>query len=179
MAINKDSLNPVNTDTDTYSSEATHPGKRGDHPLGGAVGAAVGGMAGAAMGSPAGPLGVIAGAGVGGVAGALAGKGIAQSVNPTTEDAYWRDNYKDRSYIESGASYDTYQPAYRHGIEGYTRYEGRNYQEVEPNLRSDWENSPNSGTLPWEKAQPATRDAYERLSERGFTEEDINKTTGE
>ena len=69
--------------------------------MGVGVGTAVGGAAaGAAGGAMAGPVGTVAGAVIGGVAGGLAGKGIAESIDPTVEDAYWRENYANRSYYD-------------------------------------------------------------------------------
>ena len=36
----------------------------------------------------------------------------------STEDAYWRTNYKNRPYASSGTNdYDYYQPGYRYGYE--------------------------------------------------------------
>ncbi len=158
---------------DNKAKVPTHTGKHGDHPVGGAVGAAVGAAAGAvavgaaqgaALGVVAGVPGMAAGIAIGGVVGALAGKGIAQEINPTTEDAYWSESYRTRPYIENGASYDTYRPAYRHGIDAYGKYEGRSFDEVEPSLKDEWDTSDQS--LPWHKASPAARDAYDRLSTR-------------
>lgn len=154
---------------------ATHVGKHGDHPLGGAVGAAVGAAAGgaavaaaqgAALGSVAGLPGMAAGVAIGGVIGALAGKGAAQEINPTTEDIYWSENYKDRSYIEKDANYDSYGPAYRHGIDAYSRYEDSKFDDIEPTLRRDWEKARENSALSWDKARPAARDAYDRLRNR-------------
>src|SRR4030095_9317710 len=73
-----------------------------------------GAAAGAASGAVGGPVGSAVGAVVGGVAGGLAGKGAAEAVNPTVEDTYWRQNYSTRPYVTTGATYDTYQPAYRY-----------------------------------------------------------------
>jgi len=85
-------------------------GAPGSHPVGTGVGAAGGGAAGAAIGAavtgPAAPVGAVVGAVVGSVAGGLAGKGAAEAVNPTAEDAYWRDNYKNQPYVEQGRTYD-------------------------------------------------------------------------
>jgi hypothetical protein len=151
----------------------THVGKHGEHPVGGAVGAAVGAAAGAAavgaaqgaaLGTVAGIPGMAAGVAIGGVAGALVGKGVAQEINPTTEDAYWSENYKTRDYVEKNEDYDIYRPAYHHGIDAFTRYEGRSFDEIEPDLSKEWENS--KAPLPWKKARHATRDAYDRLLNR-------------
>src|SRR5262245_62513662 len=74
-------------------------GEPGAHPVGTGIGAAAGGAAaGAAGGAVAGPAGAAVGAIVGGVAGGLAGKGIAESIDPTAEDAYWREHYTSRPY---------------------------------------------------------------------------------
>src|SRR5687768_10411843 len=87
----------------------------GAHPIGVGVGAAGAGTAGALIGSVAGPVGTAVGAVVGAVAGGLAGKGVAEAVNPTAEDAYWRDEYRNRPYYDAGTTYDEYAPAYRYG----------------------------------------------------------------
>ena len=47
-------------------------------------------------------------AAVGAIVGGLAGKGVAEMVDPTAEDAYWREHYKDRTYAADGSSYDDY-----------------------------------------------------------------------
>jgi hypothetical protein len=170
--------------------KATHPGKHGDHPLGGAVGAVVGATAGgaaagaakgAAIGSAAGIPGMIAGVAVGGVAGALAGKYAAQKINPTTEDEYWSKNYQFRTYVDKGTPYETYRPAYRHGVETYTRYSdtGRSFDEIEAQAAKDWEKARGNSPLSWEQARPASRDAFDRLSKRTVSEDDINHETGE
>jgi phage tail tape-measure protein len=91
-------------------------GSPGAHPVGVGVGAAGAGAAGAAIGAVGGPIGAAVGAVVGAVAGGLAGKGVAESVNPTEEDAYWRENYKGKDYVERDIDYDRdLAPAYRAG----------------------------------------------------------------
>jgi len=152
----------------------THVGEYGDHPVGGAAGAVVGAVAaaaavgaaqGAAMGTVAGLPGMAAGVAIGGVVGALAGKGLAQEINPTTEDAYWSENYKSRPYVDGTQDYTNYGPAYRNGIDAFTKNEGRTFDEIEPQLSKDWE-SERSGNISWDKAKPAARDAYDRLYNR-------------
>ena len=56
-----------------------------------------------------------------------------------------------------------YQPAYRTGYEGYTRYPGKKYEAVESDLQRDYEKSKGSSTLAWDKARLATRDAWDRV----------------
>jgi hypothetical protein len=137
------------------------------HPVGTGVGAASAGAAGAAIGSIGGPVGTAVGAVVGAVAGGLAGKGVAEAVNPTAEDAYWRQNFSTRPYVSPGSSYDDYQVAYRSGWEWSSRYPGRRFEEVEPDLRRDWESSKGGkARLEWERAKNAVRDAWNRVESR-------------
>ena len=97
------------------------------------------------------------------MAGGLAGKGVAEKIDPTVEDAYWRENYTTRPYYKKGATYETYQPAYRTGYEGRTRYTGRSFEEAEMDLRSDYERNRGASSLTWEHAKDATRDAWHRV----------------
>ena len=139
-------------------------GAPGAHPVGVGAGAAGAGAAGAAIGGAVGgPIGAAVGGAVGAVAGGLAGKGAAEAVNPTVEDEYWRTNYASRPYATSGGTYDEYRPAYQYGWESYSRYRGRKFDDVEPELRRNWEAGPNAGRLGWEKAKLATRDAWHRV----------------
>ena len=96
----------------------------GAHPVGTGIGATGGAVAGAAAGSIGGPVGVAVGGVVGAVVGGLAGKAAAEAVNPTAEEAHWRDNYTREPYYEQGRTFDDYAPAYRLGLTGRTRYPG-------------------------------------------------------
>jgi len=140
-------------------------GAPGAHPVGVGVGAAGGGAAGAAIGAAGGPVGAAVGAVAGAVAGGLAGKAVAESIDPTAEEAYWRENYRDRPYVEGDASYDAYAPAYRYGWESRARYPDRQFDEIEPDLERDWQRERADSNLDWQRARPATRDAWQRLSQ--------------
>ena len=95
----------------------------GAHPVGTGLGAAGGAVAGAAAGALGGPIGVAIGGVVGAVVGGLAGKAAAEAVNPTAEEAHWRENYTGEPYYQQGRSFDDYGPAYRLGVSGRTQYE--------------------------------------------------------
>lgn len=139
----------------------------GAHPVGTGVGAIAGGLAaGAAVGTVAGPLGTMVGAVVGAVAGGLAGSGIAEMIDPAAEEEYWRDNYGNRPYVASGAAFDDYGPAYRYGVDSYGKWEGGDFEELEPKLRDDWESARGNSRLEWHDARHATRDSWERLGTR-------------
>ena len=111
-----------NVDTVREGSANLDPisGAPGAHPIGTGVGAVLGGAAaGAATGTVAGPVGTVIGAAVGAIIGGLAGKGVAEAVDPTVEEAYWRDNFSSRPYVDSSASYDDYGPAYGYGVDSF------------------------------------------------------------
>jgi hypothetical protein len=138
-------------------------GAPGAHPVGTGVGAAAGGVAGAAVGSVAGPVGTVVGAAVGAVAGGLGGKAVGESINPTVEDAYWRENYKNEPYANREYGYDDYAPAYRTGYEGRSRYPDRKFEDVEGDLRSQYEQTRGTSRLGWDQARDATRSAWHRV----------------
>jgi hypothetical protein len=141
-------------------------GAPGSHPVGTGMGAAAGGMAaGAAAGTVAGPVGTVVGAAVGAVVGGLAGKGIAEKIDPTIEEAYWRENYVSRPYVNKAYTYDDYGPAYLYGVDNYARYQGRKFEDVEGDLARDWQRAKGKSRLAWEDAKHATRDSWHRLSD--------------
>lgn len=81
------------------------------------------------------------------------------------QDEYWRQNYTSRPYYQQGITYDRYQPPYRMGYESYARYRGtgRTYEDVEPELRREYERDYGSSGLGWEQAKHAVRDAWDRV----------------
>src|SRR5687767_1912268 len=135
----------------------------GAHPVGTGAGGTGGALAGAAIGGAVGgPPGALVGGAVGAVAGGLAGKAAAESVNPTVEDAYWRDNYKTTTYAKAD-KYDRWRPAYEHGWSSYERNRGKTFEQVEADLRRDWERTEHAKDLTWDKAKNATRDAWHHV----------------
>lgn len=146
---------------------------REDHPgakagAGAATGAVVGGVAGGATtgalaGGLTGPAGAVIGAAVGAVVGAVAGR--RAKVDHTVEDAYWRDNYASRPYVQGGKTYDDYSPAYRYGAESYNKYPDRTFDDVEADLGRDWGTARGKSSLEWDHARHASRDAWHRLSD--------------
>lgn len=159
----KENIQPPVKQRGTDANRDPITGAPGAHPVGTGVGAAGGAAAGAAVGAVAGPVGAAVGLVAGAIVGGLAGKGVAEKIDPTVEDGYWKDNYSKRSYVGKGVTYETYRPAYQTGYEGYTRYPGKKYQEVESALQRDYEKSKANSNLSWDKAQYATRDAWERV----------------
>ena len=139
-------------------------GAPGAHPVGTGLGATGGALAGAAAGSLGGPVGTVIGLVAGAVAGGLGGKAVAEGVNPTMEDAYWRENYAKERYVEAGRPYDDYGPAYEFGWTGRAQ-RGEDFDAVEPALADEWQTRRGASTLDWADARPATRAAWERADD--------------
>jgi len=80
------------------------------------------------------------------------------------DDDYYRNHWS-TNYASAGGSYDDYVPAYRYGNEARTRYSGRNWDDVESDLRSDWDTRyANSGASTWEKFKGAVRSGWDRVT---------------
>jgi len=152
----------------------------GAHPVGTGVGATVGGVAGgAAIGAVAGPAGAVVGGVVGAIAGGMGGKEAAEALDPTAEEAYWRDNHTREPYYESGRPFDDYAPAYRLGLQGRREYTG-SFEEAETGLATRWETQRERSTLSWPQARTASRAAWSRADERlgTFSNASTNTTSG-
>jgi len=167
-------MNENTRDRDTNADPIT--GAPGAHPVGVGIGAAGAGATGAAIGTAlGGPVGTAVGAVIGAVAGGLAGKGVAEAIDPTAEDAYWRENHGTQPFARD-RSYDEYEPAYRAGYQGFSEHyrEGTRFEDAEPMLRKNYESNlstkaSNAGArahLAWDDAKLATKAAWHRLENR-------------
>jgi hypothetical protein len=152
------------------STHPEHPPKARDshhgmsHPVGTGLGAAAGGLAGAAMGSAiAGPLGTAVGAVAGGIVGAVTGRSMAETANPLEDDEIWRRHHGEQEWAEHG-SYEEYAGAYKFGAAAAREHGGRPYHEVETRLALDYEKAEPGSALPWDRARPAVKSAWDRMS---------------
>lgn len=145
----------------------TRENTESSHPIGTGVGAASAGAAGMAIGSLAGPVGALIGGAVGAIAGGYAGHEVAEAMDPTGEDNYWRENYRTRSYVGANDSYDRWQPAYAYGWEARRRTLGDRWEDVEDRLESSWDRFEDKTEMKWEQAKDAVRDGWNRV-ERKF-----------
>ncbi len=142
-------------------------GSPGAHPVGTGLGATGGAVAGAAAGAMAGPVGAAVGLVAGAVVGGLGGKAVAEAVNPTAEDQYWRENYNAQPYYDAGRSYDDYRPAYELGWSSRASRDD-SFDSLEPTLASEWTSRRGSSSLEWSQAREATRAAWDRADRTYF-----------
>jgi hypothetical protein len=85
--------------------------------------------------------------------------------NPSVHDIYWREAFKREPYYTSDYTYDDYAPAYRTGYEAAGRYHGQNkrFDDMEPELRANYDRAKGKSRLTWEKAKDAVRAAWHRV----------------
>lgn len=143
-------------------------GAPGAHPVGVGIGAAVGGIAaGAAAGTlAAGPIGTVVGTAVGAVVGGLGGKAVAEHIDPTVEEQYWRSAYSAEPYYKKEFVFDDYAPAYRLGGEAYGRYGDVPFEDFESDLANDYQRVRGASRLEWNEAKDATKAAWNRVRGR-------------
>ncbi|WP_017911896.1 hypothetical protein, partial [Xanthomonas sp. SHU 166] len=116
------------------------------------------------------------GAAVGVVAGAAAGKGVAERIDPTGEDAYWREEYRNRDYAKADYDYDRdYAAAYGLGLQAREQYPSRTWDEHERELSHDWGTRRGDSRLEWDEARLAARDSWERADATYRTYEDSDR----
>ena len=149
----------------------------GSHPVGTGLGAAVGGVAaGAAVGAVAGPVGAVIGGIAGAWAGGVGGSAAAEGINPTAEEAYWRENYSREPYYEGGRTFDDYGPAYRLGVYNRSISDG-DFDASSAEMERQWALQTERSTLDWPQAQLASRSAWDRIDARGRSNRDYTDTT--
>lgn len=80
------------------------------------------------------------------------------------DDAYYR-NHWNSVYGASGGAYDEYRPAYSYGSEMALneQYRGRPWNDVETDLRSDWDTRYPGEQSTWEKMKSAVRHGWDRM----------------
>ena len=87
----------------------------------------------------------------------------SRAVNPSVEDAYWREHYGTRDYVIRHRPYEDYQSAYRYGWESRERMGARVFRDVERDLASGWEKAKGESKLAWTEAKHAAEDAWQRV----------------
>ena len=77
---------------------------------------------------------------------------------------WWQNSFDTRPYASADRRFEDYEPGYRFGYESATRYRGKTWNEVEPNLRSDWDRYEGRGQSTWENVKDSVRDAWDNLT---------------
>lgn len=85
----------------------------------------------------------------------------ARVINPTAEDAYWRQAFRREPYYRPERNFEDYGPAYRVGYTAPMRREG-SFHTLERALAQDFDRVRGRSRLSWEEARQATRAAWDR-----------------
>ena len=81
----------------------------------------------------------------------------------TDDDSYYRNHFQS-NYATGGDAYDDYSPAYTYGSQMRGQYAGRQWGDVENDLRTDWETRNHGGVSTWEKMKAAVRHGWDRMT---------------
>ncbi len=81
-------------------------------------------------------------------------------INPTAEDAHWRNRFKQEPYYKPDLGFDDYGPAYRVGYTAPVRRRG-SFSALEPALQDDWQRVKGRSRLTWAEAREAARAAWQ------------------
>lgn len=94
----------------------------------------------------------------------LGAQGASSTSDYASYETDFRSNY-DKSYANSGYSYEEYTPVYRYGHTLATNelYNGREWADIETDARTNWEQS-NPGT--WEQFKDSVRYAWDKARGR-------------
>jgi hypothetical protein len=79
------------------------------------------------------------------------------------EEDYWRQKHSKQSYAKE-RPFSDFAAAYRTGYEGFHKYPGKKYEDIEPDLALDYQRNHPGAALPWDHARHAVRAAWAKLS---------------
>jgi uncharacterized protein (TIGR02271 family) len=93
----------------------------------------------------------------------LGGSNLREGATRMDDDSDFRSHWQS-NFGSSGGRYEDYAPAYSYGstLAGSDSYRNRNWDEMEPQVRSDWESSHPGST--WDKVKDAVRYGAQRVS---------------
>ena len=81
-----------------------------------------------------------------------------------TQEDYWRANYSNRPYVGANKDFDYWRPGYRYGYDSATTHRGRNWNDIENDLRAGWNRYEHRGKAAWEQIKDAVRDGWNRVT---------------
>src|SRR2546427_137923 len=94
-----------------------------------------------------------------------------EAVNPTVEDAYWRDAYQSEPYYVAGRSYEEYRPAYELGWNAAAARRDADFDAFDAEWERVWTTRRGASHLDWDQARPAARAAWARAGSRDVRDE--------
>jgi hypothetical protein len=83
-----------------------------------------------------------------------------------SDRSWWQENFRNRPYVSADRRFEDYEPGYRFGYESANRYRGKNFNDIESSLRTDWDRFEGRGSSTWENMKDSVRDAWDRVTGR-------------
>ena len=80
------------------------------------------------------------------------------------EEKYWRENHARQSFAKPEHPYEDYAHAYKTGYEGFHKYPGKSYEDIQDELALDYERNKPGAALPWDHARHAVHAAWSKVS---------------
>jgi hypothetical protein len=102
-------------------------------------------------------------------------RAIPDQASWTRQETWWRENFQNRPYVDTDRGFDFYRPGYRYGYESASLFLGRRWDEVEPELRRNWERWEHRGQSDWDEIVESVKDAWTQATEG----EPGNRVSGE
>lgn len=93
-------------------------------------------------------------------------KATERQLDWASEEKHWRQSFSGRPYVQADRGFEYYGPGYRYGFESANRYRGRDWNDVEPELRSGWDRYEYRGQSTWENIKDAVRDGWDRVTRK-------------
>ena len=75
----------------------------------------------------------------------------------------WREHHATQPYAEKH-SYEELAPAYRTAHAAFEKHGPKGFEEIEDDIALDYQKHEVGSALPWDKARPAVRSAWDKLS---------------
>jgi hypothetical protein len=147
-------------------NDVKHRSTQAGDEVGEAAGGVSGVVVGAAIGSIGGPLGAIVGGIAGAAGGWWAGRAVADAAQEYSlgDDAVYRNHFENSPDRVADREYETVSPAYQvgHIAARNPEYNGRSFDEIEPDLRRGWISVATNTHGDWNSVRGYARDAYDR-----------------
>jgi hypothetical protein len=81
-------------------------------------------------------------------------------IDEAAENKYWRKHFQELGYVNKTDDYELFEAAFRTGYVGRRTYRGKTFEQVEDELRLNYEASAGPGALGWDRAVCAACDAW-------------------
>jgi len=86
------------------------------------------------------------------------------SNNWSTDESYWRENFRSRPYADQSRTFEDYRPGYKYSYDSANRIGRRDWDEAEPDLRRGWDQYEGRGESTWEQVKDSVKDAWDRIT---------------